>query len=320
MTMGHVDVRAAPVAWPPAVDEILAGDQVVAVAYSTPAKGVLLLPLTNTGVRDRSSGRLTAFTSSVGMWRKLAALRQRPQLAVAYHSRAHGFSARPEYVLVQGRARVAAPEERGWIDRHRDMWERFSGPREVGLWEPLLRTYHWRVAVEMAVERVLVWPDLACQGRREVHGAPWPRDPEPQSAPRKGTRPRVDHQRAARRATKLPNRLLGWVGGDGFPVVVPVGIQGAGASGISLSPPPAALPEGGRRAGFLAHSFARYTFGQNQRQHTGWMEVEAGRTVYAPHTESGYYLPSSRCLYRAGAAYVTNRGLRAARAAGFIAS
>jgi hypothetical protein len=68
----------------------------------------------------------------------------------------------------------------------------------------------------------------------------------------------------------------------------------------------------------LAHSFARYTFGQRQRKHTGWLEVEDGRAVYAPHTESGYYLPSSRFLYRAGAGYVTNRGLRAARRAGFI--
>jgi hypothetical protein len=189
----------------------------------------------------------------------------------------------------------------------------------VGLWEPVLRAYHWRIAVEMEVERVLVWPDLACRGPAEIYGPPQAEPSAPQRKPRNGTGPRINHRRAARRAANLDNTLLGWVGGDGFPIVAPVGIKGVTEHGITLRLPEGVpLPSGGRRAGLLAHSFSRYTFGQHQRKHTGWLEVEPRRAVYAPHTESGYHLPSSRFLYRIAAAVATNRGLRAARRAGFV--
>jgi len=278
-----------------------------------------LLPVTNTGLRDRAAGRLTPFTTSIGMWRKLAAIQREPRIAVAYHTRTHGFSEGPEYVLVQGRASLAPFDDRGWIERHRESWERFSGPRDVGLWEPLLRTYHWRIAVEMDVERLVVWPELGCRGAPDVNGPPLPQAAPSQRPPRNGTRPRIDHERAARRASQLPNTLLGWVGGDGFPVIAPVRVEGTNEAGIFLEPPTGIVPRGGRRAGFLAHSFARFTVGQNQRKHTGWLdEGRDGRVIYAPHTESGYHLPRSRLLYRAGAAVVTNRGLRAARRAGFV--
>jgi hypothetical protein len=304
--------------WDDAVDEVLGGDQAIAVGYVTPANGVALLPVTNIGLSDREGGRVTPFTSSIGMWRKLAKIKQNPKIAVAYHTRAHGFSNRSEYVLLQGRATVGALEDRSWIERNRETWERFVGPRDVGLWDPLLRAYHWRVPVELAVERVVVWPDLKCLGEPQVFGPPLPTAPRPQMPPRNGTGPRVNHRRLARRAAKLPNVILGWVGADGFPVLAPVDVNGAEERGVLLSPPSGLVPAGGRRAGLLAHSFARYTFGQNQRKHTGWMDVAGERVVYAPHTEHGYYLPASRFLYRVGAAYVTNRGLRDARRAGWI--
>jgi hypothetical protein len=121
----------------------------------------------------------------------------------------------------------------------------------------------------------------------------------------------------------LPNRLLGWVGSDGFPVIVPVEVARTEKRGIVLEPSPGvAIPPEGRRAGLTAHSFARYTFGQHQRKHTGWMVVEPGRrrVLYAPHTKSGYRLPESRLLYRIGSGFVTRRGLREARRAGFLTS
>jgi len=304
--------------WPEHVDEILAADQAVALAYVTPARGAVLSPLTNTGLSDRDGGTVTPVTSSIGMWKKLARIEESPKVAVAYHTRTHGFSERPEYVLVQGRAALSPRSDRGWIDRNRDNWERFLGPRDVGLWEPLLRVYHWRIAVSIEVERIVVWPDLACAGKAEVHGEPSGQDPAPQRPPKNGTRPRIDHERAARRAAKLPNVLLGWVGADGFPEIVSVGVDGIEQGGIVIEAARGLVPEGGRRAGLLAHSFARFTFGQNQRKHTGWLERDGERIVYAPHSESGYHLPSSRFLYRAGAALVTNRGLREARRAGFI--
>jgi hypothetical protein len=309
--------------WPDGVDEIFGGDQVVAFAHVTPARGVVLTPLTNTGLHEREAGTMTPVSSSVGMWRKLERIQRNPHVAVAYHTREHGFSDRPEYVLVQGRASLSSLSDPSWVERHLENWERFSGRRDVSpIAEHWLHAYHWRVGVEIAVERVIVWPDTACRGAPEVHGAPTRAElPKPQSPPAKGTAPRIDHLRAARRARRLPNVLLGWVGGDEFPVIVPVRVAGTEERGIVLeSPGGAAVPSGGRRAGLLAHSFARYTFGQHQRKHTGWLVAEpgAGRVVYAPHTETGYWLPESKLLYRIGSGFVTRRGLRAARRAGFL--
>jgi hypothetical protein len=312
-----------PAHWPGAVDEIFGGDQVVVVAHVTPARGVVLTPLTNTGLRDPDMGTMTPVSSSIGMWRKLERIQRNPRVAVAYHTREHGFSARSEYVLVQGRASLTPFSDGGWVDRHLENWERFSGPRDVGpLGERWLRAYHWRVGVEISVERAVVWPDLTCDGSPEIHGLPLPSErPKPQRPPRKGTAPRINHVRAARRAARRPNVLLGWVGADGFPMVVPVHVAGTEERGIVLDlPDGVVVPEGGRRAGLTAHSFARYTFGQHQHKHTGWLVANADerRVLYAPHTKTGYWLPESKLLYRIASGFVTRRGLRAARRAGFV--
>jgi len=175
--------------------------------------------------------------------------------------------------------------------------------------------------VSVAVERVTVWPDLGCAGPAEVHGAPAPaKPPPPQAPPARGTGPRIRHEPAARRAAGLPDVLLGWVGADGFPVVVPVGVGAADHDGIAIEAADGLIPPGGRRAGLTAHSFARYAFGQHQRRHTGWLVADpgSGRVVYAPHTEAGHRLPESRFLYRLASGLVTRRGYRDALREGFV--
>ena len=292
--------------WSDQADEVIASDQVVVLAHTTPARGVVLTPLTNFGVRDREAGTLAAVNSSVGVWRKLESIRARPQVALAYHTRKHGFSERSEYVLVQGRATVLPPDP----DLPRTMgerWERFGGDRDFG---PLLgwvvRDWLRRSVVEMAVERVVVWPDLACRGEPEVFGAPLPDGPPPsQRAPRNGTGPRVNHRRVARRARRLAHVLCGWVGADGHPIVAPVRPGEVDERGIALDGP---LPPGGRRAALCAHDFARYTYGQEQRRHTGWLEDG----VYAPHTAAGYRLPESRLVFHLVGGLVTRWGIRSA--------
>lgn len=296
--------------WPDHVDEILGGDQVIGLAYATPARGVVVMPVTNFAVRDRAAGTITAINSSVGVWRKLERIRADPHVALVYHTRTHGFSDRPEYVLVQGRATVLPPV----ADLPRSMgerWERFGGDAEFG---PLaswwLRAWLRRSEVALAVERIVVWPDLGCRGEPEVYGAPLPlKAPSPQSAPRGGTGPRIRVGRARRRIAKLPNVLLGWVGADRFPVVVPVEVGAPVRGGLPLAAP-VPLPPGGRRAGLSAHAFSRFTYGQEQRKHTGWLEDG----VYAPHTESGYRLPESRLLFHLAGGFVCRRGIRTAPA------
>lgn len=289
-----------PFMWPDSVDEILDGDQAVALAYCTPASGVVIAPLTNFGIRDREAGTVT-LNSSVGAWKKLERMRRNPRVSVAFHTRRHGLCDRPEYVLIQGRARLSdpIPDYPGTIAEH---WERFERWRDVHpLWKRWQRVYALRVAIEVAAERVVVWPDLACRGEPEVHGAPLP--PEPPAAqrpPGRGTGPRLNHRRAAKRAARLPAVLLGWVGADGLPVVVPVEARGTTEQGMRLEAPEGAVPPGGRRAGLTAHWFAPRVIGQEQRVHTGWLE--AGPTgsapVYAPHTHAGYRFPASEPLYR----------------------
>jgi hypothetical protein len=84
-----------------------------------------------------------------------------------------------------------------------------------------MRVYALRIEVRIAVERMIVWPDLACRGTPEVIGMPLPAaPPPPQDPPANGTAPRVDHARAAKQAARLPDVLLGWVGADGFPVAI----------------------------------------------------------------------------------------------------
>jgi hypothetical protein len=42
------------------------------------------------------------------------------------------------------------------------------------------------------------------------------------------------------------------------------------------------------------------------------------RAIYGAHTETGYWLPRSRFLYRIGSGFLTRRGLREARRVGFV--
>ena len=304
--------------WPDTVDEILGGDQVVALAYTTPAKGVILTPLTNFGLRDRETGALRTVNSSVAAWRKLDRIRKSPKIALAYHTRTHGFSDRPEYVLVQGTASLGEPVE-DYPRSIAETWERFGGPVDVGpIWRWWMKVLDHRVEIRMDVERVIVWPGLDCEGAPMIHGTPVRSEPAEQKPPKNGTAPRIRHRRAARRAAKLPNVLLGWVGADGFPLVVPVGVSATRDEGIVLDAPAGLVPRGGRRAGLLAHSFARYTAGQHQRRHSGWLDAQAGerQVLFAPHTEHGYNMPASMFVFRLTAGAGTRLWLRGARKAG----
>jgi hypothetical protein len=312
---------SAGASWPDDVDEIFDGDQTVVLAQATPAAGVTLAPLSNFAVRDRKSATLSAFNTSIGLWKKLENLQKRPQVAIAYHTRQHGRSRRPEYVLVQGIASLPPFEDRSWIDRHRDSWERVAGPRDLGrLWEWWLRYYHWRVPIEVAVRRVVVWSDLGCRGTPAVYGETIPDPPEPQRPPRRGKGPRVNPARLAQAAVKLPYVLLGWIGGDGLPVVVPVEAWGLEKAGVVMKATAGLVPPGGRRAGLVAHTFTAHGYGQNQRKYTGWLEARAsdGHFVYAPHTARGYYLPSF--AFKPAAGLATRRGYHQARRGGLLSS
>ena len=286
-----------PVRWSDEVDEVIRRDLTAAAAYLTPAGGVVVTAVAPVGIDRRDAGQV-GFTTSLGFPRKLERIIADPHVVLAYHAREHGFSARPAFVLAQGLASVDITPSRERLEALVPGAERFLGPVVRGpVWDRLLREYYAeRVFVDIAVERVISWPDLSAAGEMEVTGAPWPGPAAPQAPPRNGTGPRIDVSRAAGRITVLPHRLLAWRGADGYPVVVPVDLAGHDAAGLRLVTP-AGLPPGGRRAGLLAHAYRPQLIGLSTRTFTGWLQAaDDGTTVYAPHTSKGFAAPPQKKL------------------------
>jgi hypothetical protein len=237
-------------------------------------------------------------------------------VALAYHARDHGFSDRPEYVLVQGRATPVPKPSREHVELIGRQAARFLGPRKQGrFWDGLMREYYdVRIPVDVQVDRITVWPDLGCAGEPEVIGEPAPAaDPESQPPPRKGAGPRVDVAKAARKIAATPHVLLGYVDADGYPAAVAVRLRASGAAGLELEGP---LPRGSRRAGLLGHDFRPQLVGLKVRQYTGWLESDGSSGLYAPHTARSFTAPANKTLLTLVNGLVAKRGVRRARRAG----
>jgi hypothetical protein len=305
--------------WPPEVDEILGGDLTAALAYVTPAGGAVVTAVAPVGLRDPEAGTVT-FTTSLGFGKKLDRIRRNPRVSLAYHARDHGFSSSRRYVLVQGDAKLTLHPDRAYLDEVLGpAAERFMGKRKSGLfWDRWLQEYYAdRVPVTVSMERVVTWPDLRCEGEAEVTGAPRPpTDPPSQGPPAKGTAPRVDAERAARRIRRRKHAVVSFVDGDGYPFTVPVEVTGAEPAGMRVAASPGLLPPGGRRAGLLAHDYGPELVAIAARQETGWLEV-ADRTadhgLYAPHTDQGFRAPANKTVLLLANGLLAKRGLRRAR-------
>jgi hypothetical protein len=304
-----------PITWPDEADVVIAGDPTAALAYVTPAGGAVVTAVAPIGLRDREAGTVS-FTTSLGFGKKLERIARNPRVALAYHAREHGFADANDFVLVQGDATAATNPDRDYLDNTlRPQAARFMGPPKEGklFWDRWLRQYYQdRVPVSVGVERLSVWDNLHCAGACVIHGAPHAGEPPAQQEPQKGTGPRIDSERAARRLRALDHPLLAYVGGDGYPEIVPVEIGESGPGGIRITSR-RALPPGGRRAGLLAHSYRPKLIGLSARQHTGWLTVDEGGALYAPHTESGFRAPANKTLLLLANGLLAKQGLRRAR-------
>lgn len=130
---GFVPADRPAVIWPDEVDEVIGGDLTAALAYLTPAGGAAVTGVAPLGLRDRERGMLS-FTTSLGFPKKLERLVRDPAVALAFHTREHGRSTSPAFVLVQGRASVTLEPSpwRGWRRSCRSpsrSWARSSGAR-----------------------------------------------------------------------------------------------------------------------------------------------------------------------------------------------
>jgi hypothetical protein len=304
-----------PLAWDDEIEAVLDGDMTAALAYRTPAAGAVVQAVAPIGLHDRAAGTV-GFTTSYGFSKKLDRIERDPRVALAFHAREHGTATSSAFVLAQGRARLARDEAA--MARMRELAvERLGAPHRGRFWDFWLREYTAvRVPLYVDVERIVAWPDLRCAGAPRVIGPEPPGPSQPQSEPRKGTGPRIDVDRAARRLRASAHVLLGYPGADGLPVVVPVEIERDGPDGIVLAAA-APLPPGGRRAGLTGHTYRPRLVGLETRQHTGWLEVgDDGRGLYAPHTEVGYAAPPNKTLLLLLNGGLAKRGVRQARRAG----
>ena len=305
------------VTWDDEVEDVLAGDLTAALGYRTPAGGVVVQSVAPIGLRDREAGTI-GFTTSLGFSKKLERIERDPRVAMAFHAREHGRSESTSYVLVQGRARVVAQPSEEQRERVRTQATAYLGAaREGWFWDRWLQQYYVvRVPVDIEVDRVVTWSGLNCAGSPRVDGEALPMgEPDAQSAPKKGTGPRLNVDRAARRLRGTHHTLIGYAGVDGRPVVLPVDVAAVTESGLELTGA-AALPAGGRRAGLLGHRYRPQLIGLETRQYTGWLQVSPeGRSIYAPHTEVGYKAPANKTLLLLLNGALAKRGVRAAKKA-----
>jgi hypothetical protein len=307
----------APVRWPDEIDEVIGADLTAALAYVTPAGGAVVTAVAPIGLRDREAGTVS-FTTSLGFGRKLERIEKDPRVSLAYHAREHGKSESGRYVLVQGSASVVKEPDRDYLDFIGEQATPYLGPPRRGLfWDRWLAAYYAdRVPVHIDVHRIVSWPDLRCEGEPEVHGAAWPDEPPAaQKPPGKGTGPRLDSAKTGSALAKLPHQLVSYRGADGHPVTVPVRVRASDTGAVHLTAGPGLLPEGGRRAGMLAHDYRAKLIGLAARQHTGWLEVAGAQAMYAPHTGSAFKAPANKTLLLLGNGFLARQGLKKARAA-----
>jgi hypothetical protein len=306
--------------WPDEVTSILGGDVCVALAYRTPAGGVVLTPVTTIGMFDEEEGTVTT-TSSFGNWKKLVRIAADDRVALVYHARDHGRASTPHLIVAQGRASFPDRPDRAWVTPEAAAnIERFLPlPRTGRFWSWVGREYaEERVPIVVSIHRMSVYDKPTAAEPSLVIGAPPADEPAPaQTAPRNGTEPRVAAKRYSKRLAKTRHRLIGFTDAEGFPTARVATFEHDGDSLIVDAP---SLPPGGRRAGVLAHWFEPQLIGQGSVLLTGWLDVDetSGIATYSPHTTSGYALPASKFLFSVGGGLAAKLGYRKAVKAGHV--
>jgi hypothetical protein len=243
---------------------------------------------------DETEATVT-FSSPVGMCGKLARLVENPRCALAFFSRDHGLGSAPGFVLVQGIAEVQREASPEFIAALHTAWPRFLPPIPDSGWKRRLGRgyYDWRVPVRIRAERVIHWPSgwpdpgLGPPGAPSLGPAPAPQQP-----PARGVATRVPGRRWRKQFERSPHRLIGYVGGDRLPVVVPVTASATDA-GLDVVHPD--LPPGGRRAGYFGFWFENQLAGQGGLMATGWLDGSDGdgHRTYSIHTSTAFNVPRS---------------------------
>jgi len=295
--------------WSDDVQDVITGDLTAAVAYGTPAAGAVAAAVSPIGLVDRGA-RTVGFTTSLGLAKKLNHILQNRRLAMCYHTRTHGLSTSSSLILIQGLASVDLTPSAQRLDDLMERQTRYLGQFPGGpVWDWLLREYQReRVFVDIHVQRIMAWHDLSGVGATSIVGLSAPQPPQSQAEPANGTGPRVNVAKVGKSLEKLPHRLLAFRGSDGYPVIVPVTPTGTDRDGIRIQAPSGLLPQGVRRAGWLAHRYNAQCVGLSVQMCTGWLEVSGDTGRYAPHTVRTLTAPSNRTAQALGNGILTKYG------------
>lgn len=304
--------------WPESLTDIFYGDLAVAFVYRTPAGGVVAMPVTTIGMFDEEAGTVTTSTS-FGNWKKLTRLDGDSRVALAYHAREHGKSSAANFVLVQGDASFPVKADSKWMTPEvmREWSDRMPARKTGPFWDRLGREYYdERVPITVSVRRIAIWPDAEASGPPEVIGKAIDGGVvKPQDPPKNGTESRVSPGKYSKRLVRAKHTLIGFAGADGYPELYPTAVE---VDGDSLNLGRTGLPEGGRRAGLLAHWFEPQLVGQGAAIMTGWLEVDSNGAIYSPHTVAGYAIPSSETMFALGGAMAAKFGYRKAVREGHV--
>ena len=291
--------------WPNHIIDIMSNDVCVALAYRTPAGGVVMTPVTTVGMHDPAAGTVTV-TSSLGNWKKLVRMRDDDRVAIVYHARDHSGIEHPQLLVAQGRASFPDKADGNWLTPEAAARQHHflpAHPKGRFLGWVTREYYDHRVPITIAVERII------------VDGADQPAAGPVSTPPAKGTSARVKPKKYLKRWKNAKHFLLGYVDVDGFPTAHRITPR-IDSGDIRFRD--VRLPEGGRRAGLLAHWFEPKLVGQGSVLMTGWLEVHDGEGKFSPHTAGGYAMPPKELAYHLAGGLASKFGYRSALKKGLV--
>jgi hypothetical protein len=244
-------------------------------------------------------------TTGVGYPKKADDAARNPRVALLFSDPTGSGVADAPMVLAQGIARVDDAD----LDANRRRYEAEMARKlpalhalaPTGTFKRFFSWYYDRIYLHVRPERVYVWPhgeldaepalyDAHVEEVRSGHNE----EPEEGHAPPEGGMdvwdPRLD-----RLGTDDPTAVLAFVGPDGFPFAVRVGVRSDPAARvIRIHADPVGAPIEAGPACLCAHAHADDLTWQRSYQVRGDLAEEGGQFVFHPHrVVAGLQLPSS---------------------------
>lgn len=237
----HSAPSPEPAAWPEAARPVFAKAITVEYTSLTRSGTPVMVPITP---YLEDGGRTLDVSTGLTYPAKAERARRNPRVCLLFADPVGTGLADPPVVLVQGLATVRDADLQSNTDRY--VRETLAKVPEAfkGMPKLLLRRLDWyfaRIWIEVTPTRIWWWESKVLLGEPGEWVAPAGTTAPPSDAAPPGRQPAAwleapaDWRPAARHATaRLDQRDLGWVGGDGFPLSVPVDVVEQTGQGFRL--------------------------------------------------------------------------------------